>query len=311
MEMLIKVSVVVPVYNTESYLNECIKSVVSQTYENFELILVDDGSCDNSGSICDKYALTDSRIKVIHQTNLGVTKARENGVRNSTGDYIYFVDADDTLEIDALENMLSLLSDDVDIVVSDYRCNIVLDKVEYAKLILKHDLWAVFMKLYRRSLFDKWVFDTPRYYKCGEDFLMQLRVLKNIKGKILCNTLPTYHYRNVPGSVSHTFIPNMEYEVNLMNQVDYIIQNLPFSKDIAYAHFKFNISYLGGMIGLKYPIDFSDDWVSRILEDSKKYSLTVHDRISIWAINWSIFRYILIAEKKLRHIYRVYIKRLR
>lgn len=65
------------------------------------------------------------------------------------------------------------------------------------------------------------------------------------------------------------------------------------------------------MIGLKYPIDFSDDWVSRILEDSKKYSLTVHDRISIWAVNWSIFRYILIAEKKLRHIYRVYIKRLR
>lgn len=111
-----KISVVIPVYNAENYIEECINSVLRQTYHDWELILVDDGSTDNSGLFCDKIAKNDDRIKVIHQENAGVTCARENGVFASTGAFIYFLDADDTIDSDTLEYMLSLFTDDIDLV---------------------------------------------------------------------------------------------------------------------------------------------------------------------------------------------------
>jgi len=90
-----KVSVIVPVYNTEKYLDCCINSVLNQTYDNFESLLIDDGSNDNSSNICDNYALKDNRIKVIHQENQGVSGARNRGIKESNGEYIAFIDSDD------------------------------------------------------------------------------------------------------------------------------------------------------------------------------------------------------------------------
>lgn len=304
-----KISVIVPIYNAEKYIEECVHSVLSQTYKNLELILVDDGSVDNSGTICDKMSETDDRIKVIHQENQGVTKARFNGFLSSVGDYIYFMDADDTLREESLEYMLSLFRVDIDIVVSDYRCDTTLSWLDFAKCLFKQDFWNVYSKLYRRSCFDKYVFDTPRYFKCGEDFLMQLRILKNLKGNILCNTSQLYNYRKVDSSVSHTFVPTMEYEIRLLSQVDSIIKLLPNEEEISYAHFRFRISYLGGMMGLQYPLCFQDKWIRDILSDSKKYNLTLREKITIKAVDISPLRLILIAEKKLRHFYRVYVKR--
>ena len=92
------ISVIVPVYNAEKYLRECLDSIVNQTYHNIEIILVDDGSTDASGAICDEYADKDIRIKVIHSANKGVTAARINAFETSSGDYITFVDADDFLD---------------------------------------------------------------------------------------------------------------------------------------------------------------------------------------------------------------------
>lgn len=91
------VSVIVPVYNVEQYLNKCIKSIQEQTYSNLEIILIDDGSTDNSGTICDKMATTDNRIKVFHQSNGGVSAARNFGLEQSTGEYIIFCDSDDSM----------------------------------------------------------------------------------------------------------------------------------------------------------------------------------------------------------------------
>ena len=92
------ISVIVPVYKAEKYIRECIESILSQTYEDFELILVDDGSPDTSGMICDQYAHRDSRISVIHQNNQGVSAARNTGMQKAAGEYICFVDADDTVD---------------------------------------------------------------------------------------------------------------------------------------------------------------------------------------------------------------------
>lgn len=103
------VSVIVPVFNVEEFLTECIDSILSQSYKNLEIILVDDGSKDSSGSICDKYAQTDSRIKVVHKENGGLSSARNAGIENATGEYIIFVDSDDVIETKAVENLLNAI----------------------------------------------------------------------------------------------------------------------------------------------------------------------------------------------------------
>lgn len=102
-----KVSVVVPVYNVEKYLRSCINSILSQSLRDLELILVDDGSPDHSGLICDEFAVVDDRVKVIHKKNAGVGAARNDGLRQATGDWIIFGDSDDWFEVDALEKLVA------------------------------------------------------------------------------------------------------------------------------------------------------------------------------------------------------------
>ena len=111
------ISVIVPVYNTSKYLSRCVESIINQTYSNWEMILVDDGSTDNSGNICDEYTCSDSRIKVIHQENRGLSGARNKGIDEATGKYIFFCDSDDYLRNDCLEKLIVKLKlDRADIV---------------------------------------------------------------------------------------------------------------------------------------------------------------------------------------------------
>lgn len=115
-----KVSVISPVYNVSKFLKKMIHSVIHQQYENLEIILVDDGSTDESGCICDRYAEQDSRIKVIHKPNKGVSEARNSGLDKSTGDFIVFVDADDWLEKDAISYYVRLITETkADMAISD------------------------------------------------------------------------------------------------------------------------------------------------------------------------------------------------
>ena len=107
-----KVSIIVPVYNVEKYLEKCLKSLISQSYKNIEIILIDDGSKDNSGRICDEYKRKDSRIKVIHKENAGVSEARNSGIQKSTGKYLCFVDADDFVMDNYVEYMHQLIVKD-------------------------------------------------------------------------------------------------------------------------------------------------------------------------------------------------------
>lgn len=102
------ISIIVPVYNVEKYLKECIDSVISQTYKNLEIILVDDGSTDKSGEICDEYSKKDSRIKVIHKENGGLSDARNVALDIAKGEYIGFVDSDDYVEKDMFETLYKL-----------------------------------------------------------------------------------------------------------------------------------------------------------------------------------------------------------
>ncbi len=111
------ISIIVPVYNAESYLDECIQSIVKQTYKDWECILINDGSTDNSGDICDQWTKKDKRIKVIHQSNQGVSIARNTGINKANGEYLYFIDADDWCYKDTFQ---ILLNENSDLIIGEY-----------------------------------------------------------------------------------------------------------------------------------------------------------------------------------------------
>lgn len=115
------ISVIIPVYKVEKYINRCVESVLVQNYHNIEVILVDDGSPDNCGIICDRYADKDSRVKVIHKTNGGLSDARNAGLNIATGQYICFIDSDDYIEKDMLKDMYdNIVRTGADITICNY-----------------------------------------------------------------------------------------------------------------------------------------------------------------------------------------------
>ena len=115
------VSIVLPIYKTEQYLHQCVDSILNQSYEDFEVILVDDGSPDRCPEICDEYARRDSRVRAIHKPNGGASSARNVGIRAARGTWIMFVDPDDWIDRDTLRGLLSVAGEDVDCVISGKR----------------------------------------------------------------------------------------------------------------------------------------------------------------------------------------------
>ena len=204
------VSVIIPVYNVKNYLNQCLTSVLAQTYQNLEIILVDDGSTDGSREICDAYAFRDRRIMVLHQDNAGVSAARNWALDRCQGEYLTFVDADDYIEKDLVEvllhNLLVLKAD----VVSCYSNRIYLlgdvpigefpyhDRIVYEnKEELLSDLFRdklpveVWGKLFRRAVFRQQRFNTN--FKCAEDVLLWENLSKNIHKAVFLH-LRKYKY---------------------------------------------------------------------------------------------------------------------
>ena len=207
------VSIIVPVYKVEDYLQECIDSIKQQTYNNWELILVNDGSPDGCGHICDNNAATDPRIKVIHQNNQGVTQARANGVAAAGGEFITFVDGDDTLPPHALETLITPARTGIDIVLGKHNRGVcpnkgVLNSERYRELcvtVVSLTPGPV-AKLYRRYLFDDNTFNIPRSVRIGEDDIMNIRIAYNLVGQVYSTDTIIYDYRDNPdGAVrNHT-----------------------------------------------------------------------------------------------------------
>lgn len=176
------ISVIVPVYKVEKYIRKCIDSIINQTYKNLEIILVDDGSPDNCPQICDEYAQKDSRIKVIHQENMGVSVARNNGLDIATGKYIGFVDSDDYIESTMFEDLLdALVNNDAQMSICNF--NVITDKEKYIRnkypntktynkkeilreLILDKNIQSYpWNKLYTKTLFEKIKFPAGKNYE--------------------------------------------------------------------------------------------------------------------------------------------------
>ena len=170
------VSIIVPVYKVEEYLDECIESLVNQTYRNIEIILVDDGSPDNCPKMCDDWVARDDRIKVIHKSNSGVSSARNEGLNVANGAWIWFVDSDDTVSITALEKLTKYV-DDVDLVVFNAKVDklYVKDKNFFDDYYFKYQFgFEPWNKLYKKSIIENnnLKFDTQE--TIGEDLLFNI-----------------------------------------------------------------------------------------------------------------------------------------
>lgn len=197
-----KISVIVPVYNAEKYLHRCIDSILAQTFTDFELLLIDDGSKDRSGAICDEYAVKDSRVRVFHKENGGSTSARALGVNNSQADWLTFVDSDDELEVFCLSQFAKNVSDDIDIIVGFHE-EVNIENTEMT--IEQYRGWCIsgfnigpHCKLYRKNLFSKYIFDIPKDIRLGEDWIMNIRLsfATNRKVRVLKDKNKIYHYHS-------------------------------------------------------------------------------------------------------------------
>lgn len=213
-----KVSVIIPVYNTAQYLPDCLDSIVTQTFTDFECILIDDGSTDKSGMICDSYATKDSRFRVFHQANAGVSAARNNGVEHAKGEWLCYVDSDDTVSSSYLENMVSRMEGDACLVMTsiDQKCHnhvitedIVLRGTETARYMLSHHILVdsgPVAKLFSRALIQRHRLTFPIGVHYGEDMVYFYTYLNLVDTVVLC-TKCDYKARAREGSLTTRYYP--------------------------------------------------------------------------------------------------------
>lgn len=213
------VSVIVPVYNVEPYLRECVDSIIAQTYFNLEIILVDDGSPDKCPEICDEYAKKDNRVKVIHQNNGGLAHARNVGIANSNGEYLTFVDSDDYVSNDYVESLYKgLIESEADISIASLIAfkesesfGVALKRTPFVE-VTKKDYFKEYVsikaeksmpfitawnKLYKKELFREIKYPKGKLY---EDAFTTYKLIDKAK-KIVYSTTKLYYYRLNPQSI--------------------------------------------------------------------------------------------------------------
>lgn len=231
------VSVIIPVFRVEKYLIDCVESVLNQTLENYEIILVDDGSDDYCPAICDNYALKYEKIHTIHQTNQGSSNARNNGISQARGEYIAFCDSDDMMRPEMLKKMYTTaIKNDVDIVMCGYESfpygkivspkvkkNTVLKPMDFinssTKIHSDNDLCFSVRFLFRKALIDRKSVRFNERISFGEDFLFNLTSLME-SNRIIVISDPLYLYRvNNENSIMRSrYKENLEQKISIQYQ---------------------------------------------------------------------------------------------
>lgn len=234
-----EISIIVPVYKVEQYLPRCIDSILAQTFTDFELLLIDDGSPDNSGSICDEYATKDSRIRVFHKENGGVSSARNIGISNANGKIIMFADSDDDVSSKWCEDLAMPLLEyvGIDLTISSFSkidSSGNKNKKEIKRELLGQKKKDVFWELhstyltpmlwnkaFRRDIIinNNIEFDTQMSH--GEDLVFVMKYIRGCRGDFFVTDNTTYFYYYRQGSLVHSYIPNMwEVQKKCMCEVD-------------------------------------------------------------------------------------------
>lgn len=285
-----KLSVIVPVYNAEKYLPKCLDSILSQNFTDFQLILINDGSTDNSITICENYEKEYNNIKVISQYNKGVSQARKVGVENAEGDYITFIDSDDYLPhnnvFEIMNNSLAIENNtDLDILIGGGSENCLLSADEYLKKILLGysaytGPWA---KWYKRELFNDFIFDIPRDIRVGEDFLMNIRLVKD-RENITIREIPdeVYAYvRNNSESLTAGLKRTEDYEHTFYQELkkSFAQEKLDnFTNEIISSRLN-GLKYI--VLSKNYRVNTNHIFYRELLKDirEKKYKLNIEEKL--------------------------------
>lgn len=242
------ISVIVPVYNSEKYLKRCIDSILNQTYKAIELILVDDGSPDNCGKICDEYAKKDKRVRVIHKTNAGVSAARNSGLEIASGNYATFVDSDDYIEPEMYGNMMEK--------VHQYNCDVVMcdcikDFTDHSE-IYTHDI--------RAGFYDK--------EQLVNEYYPHLLMMENVEYPATISNWLILFNRNKLGNLR--YVVGVRYSEDLLfgAQLVYNTDSFYYMKEQAYYHYYINPTSATH----KFTVDKWNDYKTLHFEINKYFS---------------------------------------
>ena len=259
----IKVSIIVPIFNVERYIHKCIKSLMLQDHQNIEIILVDDGSPDQSGEIIDELGKKDNRIKVVHKTNGGVSTARNIGLSLSTGDYIMFVDGDDWVEKDYVSYFIKLVSEYelpigmnkfnyyTDDTIETKDSNYIVSAEKVIEWLYSGEMFvAVWNKIFSREFIMEYhlQFDETIWY--GEGMLFNIECLQHVE-KVAIGEKPVYHQINNPDSAMRRFnlesnlcgIRSLEKQKQIWKKKTKTIE-----KEWMYHRYRFNKSIVSGLL---------------------------------------------------------------
>ncbi len=265
-----KITIIVPIYNVEKYLEECIKSIISQTYNNLEILLIDDGSTDDSAKICIKFEKQDKRIKYIYQNNSGVSVARNIGIKLAKGKYIAFVDGDDSLEQDMISSLYNLIINcqyplvmcghylydshqkqeqyifsKSEMIDTNKRKKEILTKINYS-------LGVPWGKLYKKNfLIDNKIFFKENL-KRMQDTIFNLEVFE-LCGKFMYLKKPLYNYRFSQNSACNKFSPDFDDTSNkVLQSLKEYLQKYNLWEDYKYIYYTKEFTLYMELIRLKY-----------------------------------------------------------
>lgn len=287
-------SILIPVYNVEKYLKECLDKISQQSYKDYEVILVDDGSTDKSGLICDEYCKSNCRAKVIHKINEGLISARRIAINNAKGEYCVFCDSDDFLELEALNEINKIVEKrEPDIIIYNaykyidgkkekffqdvFSEGMIQNKQDvYTKLLIEYSINSLCLKTVKRSIFDNEK-DYNMFYGCnfGEDLLQTIPIVNNAQDIYYLNK-PLYNYR-ISSGMMRKFNKNYYWSYKKVNQE---INKQLIDKNVEHLNQKIAYHLLTAAYGattqLKYcnNIDFTD--VKEISDDAlfkKEYQI--------------------------------------
>lgn len=284
-----KISIIVPVYNVEAYLERCIESILSQTYTNFELLLIDDGSTDASGYLCDQLALRDKRIRVIHKENGGLSAARNTGIDHASSDLIGFIDSDDYIDEDMYETLYCQLREsnadlsmcghyDVFHQIPEKQVSEIktwnLSSEEAIKMVMEAKVLSVTAvnKLYKKELFNHLKFEVG---KIAEDAFIMIRLLDQCQ-KVVATNEKKYYYVHRENSIT-----TQKFSLKFLNVIEAYEQNAniirehyPAIADV--ATMRLNWAYFYVLDRLLIDSDFKD----KLLED-KLINYLKQNRVNI------------------------------
>lgn len=231
------ISIIVPVFNTEKYLDKCIQSILGQTYSNIELLLIDDGSTDSSGAICDKYVTQDSRVRVFHKPNEGVSIARNWGLDNAKGEWITFVDSDDWIDTDMYEKMYNAVMQNKADMVS---CDLLMEHKDYSRIFsynnkyddhqlmydclvpISVEYFAMCNKLVSREVYDRGGIRASIGPNMWEDVELMTKIRYFSKSSCVINK-PFYHYNRMnESSITSTLkvLSRVEGQVERVKEIE-------------------------------------------------------------------------------------------